>query len=116
MTEPDTTRSPVDSGPRRSLVFVGALSSAALCILALVWVLTSQFNRQLSETCGSILTVVNPEGSSFEQLSSDVNSRKGVVRMLYSINRPGEANGRRSVIICAFGMSGYLASISPDLV
>jgi hypothetical protein len=119
ISEPESAVPPTNGDPpnwRRYKLFGIALAAAAVCVVGISWAVTHQFNRQLSDACGSILTVVNPDGSSFEKLSYDVNSGQGVVRMLYAVNRPGENQQRQSVIICAFGSNRLLAGISPDLV
>ncbi len=100
----------------RLLLAVVTIAAAAFVASAIAAGLGYQTDRRLEAACGSILTVVNPEGASFDRLSSDVNSSKGVVRMLYGINRLGENSARRSVIVCTFGSGTVLASINPELI
>jgi hypothetical protein len=120
MSVPDVSDRPQAAQPwlssHRRLLSLAAIAAAGSLVVGLATGADHHMRAQLEETCGSLLTVINPEGAEFDRMSSDVNSGKGIVRMLYGVNRPGDAGGRRSVIVCAFGTGTVMSSVSPELI
>ncbi len=97
----------------RMAVLLSATTAIAVVYAFQSWSARSG-NGRLETACASILNVLNPEGSTFEQLGSNLSAGGLVARMLYTVTT-AEGRSKRAIILCAFdGNSSFAAS--PKLV
>jgi hypothetical protein len=86
------------------------LQATALLAVAYALKVWSGQGRQgrVETACSSILNVINPEGSTFEQLGSSLSAGGSVARMLYTITDT-DGRSKRAIILCAFDAAASFA-------
>jgi hypothetical protein len=94
-------------------IALGGIAALAALFGLQLWNAATGKTR-LETACASILSVVNPPGSTFEAIGGNLSSGNTVARLLYVINRPG-GDSKRAIILCAFDSTSIYGQ-APKLV
>ena len=121
---PDTDNGAVQSPDQRAaqrssgtVTRASRIRAAAAAVVIAAGVLAALFGihiwtgnsgkSRLETACASLLNVLSPPGSTFEQMSASLSAGDSVARMSYSVNTP-DGTSKRTIILCAFdGTSAY---------